>query len=50
MSCRTGCPTPGAHGTWGECARAGSLRIGQVDASEQKAWDAELGSFYSAVR
>jgi hypothetical protein len=25
IHCRSGCPTPGAHGTWGECARSANL-------------------------
>jgi hypothetical protein len=24
-NCRTGCPTPGAHESWGACARAANL-------------------------
>lgn len=27
MSCRTGCPTPGSHESWGACARASDLQI-----------------------
>ena len=27
MACRTGCPTPGLHETWGECARAAQIQI-----------------------
>lgn len=27
--CRTGCPTPGEHGSWGECARAAAFQIDQ---------------------
>lgn len=47
MACRTGCPTPGRHKNWGECARSANLRIaycgvGGGDATEQKRWDAEL--------
>lgn len=26
MACSTGCPTPGAHGSYGECLRSKSLR------------------------
>lgn len=27
MSCRSGCPTPGAHRSWGECARDAGIQI-----------------------
>jgi hypothetical protein len=52
--CRSGCPTPGRHKSWGECARAANLRvaycgIGGGDATEQKKWDQEL-SLYRAAR
>jgi hypothetical protein len=51
--CRTGCPTPGAHKSWGECARAANLRvaycgIGGGDATEQKKWDQELELYRQA--
>lgn len=53
MACRTGCPTPGRHKSWGECARSANLRvaycgIGGGDATEQKAWDQELSLYRSA--
>lgn len=48
MACRTGCPTPGLHRTWGECARAASIQIGDLDASTQKRWDKELNLYRSA--
>lgn len=53
MACRTGCPTPGSHKTWGECAKAANLRIaycgiGGGDATEQKKWDQELALYRSA--
>jgi hypothetical protein len=55
MACRTGCPTPGRHKSWGECARAANLKvaycgIGGGDATEQKKWDAELDLYRSARR
>jgi hypothetical protein len=30
--CRSGCPTPGAHSSWGECARASNFHtlVGQA--------------------
>jgi hypothetical protein len=27
MSCRSGCPTPGRHESWGECARDAGIQI-----------------------
>lgn len=30
MSCRSGCPTPGAHASWGECLRAARVQIGDL--------------------
>lgn len=53
MACRTGCPTPGRHKSWGDCARSANLRIaycgvGGGDATEQKRWDAELDLYRSA--
>lgn len=52
MACRSGCPTQN-HATWGECARAASLKIaycgiGGGDATKQKHWDRELDSYKSA--
>lgn len=32
MACTSGCPTPGAHASWGECARSKNLQIADVDA------------------
>lgn len=48
MSCRSGCPTPGAHRSYGECARAANIRVGQVDATAEKRWDAELNAYAAA--
>ncbi|MFF4019992.1 hypothetical protein [Streptomyces sp. NPDC001843] len=55
MACRTGCPTPGKHKSWGECARSANLRvaycgIGGGDATEQNKWDQELELYRSARR
>lgn len=30
MTCRSGCPTPGAHASWGDCVRAANLQIGDL--------------------
>lgn len=27
MACTSGCPTPGAHASWGECARSKNLTV-----------------------
>ncbi len=48
MSCRTGCPTPGAHGSWGECARAADLRIGSRENRYYRRWDAGLQAYRDA--
>lgn len=29
--CSTGCPTPGAHRTWGECLRSKNLQVQDVE-------------------
>lgn len=55
MACSTGCPTPGAHKTWGECVRDKGTKIaycgqGGGDATTQKRWDANLQSYRDAVR
>lgn len=52
MACRSGCPTQD-HKSWGECARAASLKvaycgIGGGDATKQKKWDRELDSYKAA--
>lgn len=54
VACTSGCPTPGAHASWGECARAKGSRVLYAnsasggDYSQQKAWDAELDSYREA--
>ena len=49
-NCRTGCPTPGEHETWGECVRASSIQFGPVDVDGSvKRWDSDLAA-YRAVR
>lgn len=55
MACRTGCPTQD-HATWGECARASSLRIGYAnsaggwDWTKEKKFRAENESYRQALR
>lgn len=52
--CRTGCPAPGAHDSYGACLRAASVRVAycnsanRQDYTRQKRWDAELASYRSA--
>lgn len=49
MACRSGCPTQN-HSSWGACARASRLQIGDVRGRDRnKDWDSELDEFQSAV-
>lgn len=50
--CRSGCPTPGAHRTWGECARAARIQVNAdfEQVSARKAWDTELAAYADARR
>jgi hypothetical protein len=49
MACRTACPTPGSHASWGECARAANIQVGDLqNATGQKRWDKELNLYRSA--
>lgn len=48
MACRSGCPTPGQHRSYGECARAANIHVGQVDATAERKWDAELNAYAAA--
>lgn len=51
MGCTTGCPTPGAHSTWGACARAKRLHVGDVKGRNgNKKWDADLQAYADARR
>lgn len=53
-NCSSGCPTPGAHATWGECMRAKNTRVGWaasasgLDRTTEKKWDAELQLYRDA--
>lgn len=48
MSCSSGCPTPGAHDTWGDCVRSKRTRVAWaassrgLDLSAERRKDAEL--------
>lgn len=49
-NCRSGCATQD-HASWGECARAAQLQIGDVQGRNvNRAWDYELDAYESAVR
>lgn len=48
--CRSGCPTPGQHQSWGECARAANLQVGPADTASRKSWDANLSKYRDARR
>lgn len=56
MACSSGCPTPGAHKTWGECLRAKNTRVGWansasgLDLTREKKWDAENQLYADARR
>lgn len=48
--CRSGCPTQN-HESWGECARAAGLQIGDIRGRNTNiAWDRELDAYEGAVR
>ena len=53
-NCSTGCPTPGAHATWGECMRAKNTRVGWaasasgLDASKEKRFQRNLQNYRDA--
>lgn len=53
-NCSSGCPTPGAHRTWGECMKAKNTRVGWaksasgLDLSTEKRWDKELQDYRDA--
>lgn len=54
MSCSSGCPTPGAHASWGECVKAKNTRVGWAasaagrDRTAEKKWDKELSDYRDA--
>lgn len=50
--CRSGCPTPGEHSSWGECARAANIGVAPnlMGVGERKAWDKELVAYADARR
>lgn len=47
--CTSGCPTPGVHGTWGECLRSKAIQFTEIAGHEaRKANDNELQAYYDA--
>lgn len=55
-NCSSGCPTPGAHKTWGECMRAKNTRVGWaasasgLDLTKEKRFQKELSDYRDARR
>lgn len=51
MSCRSGCPTPGAHASWGDCLRAAGVQIGDLTGTgPAKTTGKRLEAYASAKR
>lgn len=55
--CSSGCPTPGAHKSWGECVRSKSTTVFGLETtgsgigySYSKAFDRETENYAQAVR
>lgn len=48
-NCRTGCPDK-AHASWGECARASRMQIGDLGRGVTAATDRRLGAYADARR
>ena len=55
-NCTTGCATPGAHSSYGECMRSKGARVAYSnsannwDYSSQKKWDRDLAAYSDARR
>lgn len=51
MACTSGCPTPGLHASWGECARAKRMQVAGVEAHQKnKAMHKGLDDYVAARR
>jgi hypothetical protein len=50
VTCRSGCPSPGTHANWGECARAASFQIGDLGHGVKKTTDTRLKAYADARR
>lgn len=48
MSCRSGCPQPGTHASWGDCARAAAFQIGDLGTGVKKETDTRLKTYAKA--
>lgn len=48
--CSSGCPTYGAHASWGECIRAKGLHVTPMSHPTNVAWDKELHAYADARR
>lgn len=53
MACRSGCPSPGSHKSWGECARAANIKTNALQPevlSAQRSADKTLDRYANARR
>lgn len=48
--CTTGCATPGAHKSWGDCLRSKGIQVGDPGRNYRQSWDAELDAYADARR
>jgi hypothetical protein len=48
-NCRSGCPSQD-HASWGECARAARLQIGDLGSGVKRYTDARLNAYADARR
>jgi hypothetical protein len=53
-NCSSGCPTPGAHKSWGECVRSKNAKTLWVapdnNLTTQKQWQKDIDAFRAAKR
>ncbi len=55
--CSSGCKTPGAHNSYGECLRAKSVSVTGLESTgpgitreRERKWNAELNAYSAAVK
>lgn len=48
--CTAGCPTPGAHNSWGDCVRSKRVQMAPPETGIRKNWDAGLQAYRDARR
>lgn len=54
MACSSSCPTPGVHGSMGECLRSKGIKVAYANSAKnqdytaQKKWDKELDAYRAA--